>query len=155
MNEDFDRALGFLLTVEGGKVDDPVDPGGRTAYGITQAKFAAFCSKTGAPPTDVWNIEPGEVEAIYREIWDGEPGLLPWPLSLVHFDATVHHGPAEAADLLRGATWSDQPHDREAFAYLSLRREFMLRLIARKPELDKYRRGWMFRIDRLRAAAGL
>ena len=39
MTSDFSEALRLVLAQEGGRVDDPRDPGGRTNRGITQATY--------------------------------------------------------------------------------------------------------------------
>jgi len=58
-------ALTLILAHEGGKVDHPKDPGGRTAYGITQRTYDAWLSARGRPSVDVWKITQSEVRAIY------------------------------------------------------------------------------------------
>lgn len=63
----FDASLKQLLIWEGGKDDDPYDPGGRTAYGVIQREYNTRRTKQGLKPRDVWLIEPSEITAIYRE----------------------------------------------------------------------------------------
>lgn len=48
----FDRALPHVLIHEGGKVDHPKDPGGRTYKGITQRVFNAKRGKSNLPIRD-------------------------------------------------------------------------------------------------------
>ena len=56
----------FILTEEGGEVDDPRDPGGRTNKGITQATYDAWRRAHGQLRADVYTIIANEVEAIYH-----------------------------------------------------------------------------------------
>lgn len=96
---EFQRALKRILEFEGGKVDNPNDPGGRTAYGIIQRTYDGWRVAKGLAPQDVWTITQGEVEDIYcHRFWErGKANMMPWPLSLLHFDACVNHG-TEAKD---------------------------------------------------------
>jgi len=101
----FQKALAFVLKEEGGYVDDPLDPGGRTNHGITQATFARWLKANNLPVANVEAIHPEEVWAIYREdYWKpGRCEKLPGLLQLYHFDACVHHGILSAGRLLQRA----------------------------------------------------
>lgn len=67
----FDRALAHILIHEGGKVDHPKDPGGRTNKGIAQRVYTAWRSKQNLPTRDVYLIDDTEVAAIYRvQYWE-------------------------------------------------------------------------------------
>ena len=148
----FDDALKITLQFEGGKVDDPNDPGGRTAYGVTQRTFDEWRDGLGQPHADVWTILPDEVAAIYRKEYWGTAGCdnLDWPLSLFHFDAAVNHGLGRAGRWLLAASWADVPTQVEAFAYLTLRREHIL-----GGAQQRYMKGLLNRIDGLRKEAEL
>jgi len=94
MASDFDRALPRELVYEGGKVDNPRDPGGRTNEGITQATYDAWLRAQGRPSVDVYTIQPVEVSAIYRAYyWDIIRGdQLPSGLNFCVFDGAVNSG---------------------------------------------------------------
>ena len=59
----FDRALPHVLVHEGGKVDHPKDPGGRTNKGVTQRVYNAWRGKSHLPMRDVYLIDDLEVAA--------------------------------------------------------------------------------------------
>ncbi len=65
----FDEALAFILAEEGGRVDNPKDPGGRTDHGVTQRTFDAWQVAHKQPKRDVWTITEAEVTAIYRNAY--------------------------------------------------------------------------------------
>ena len=90
--------LPFTLRYEGGKVDDPRDPGGRTNKGVTQRTFTAWLAKSGKPSRDVCTITDPELQAIYRSsYWNAVKGDdLPDGADLVLFDYGVNSGPARA-----------------------------------------------------------
>ena len=67
MKENYDAALKATLRYEGGKVDDPRDPGGRTAYGVTQNTYNAWRAKHGLSQKDVFQIAESGVAAIYKQ----------------------------------------------------------------------------------------
>jgi lysozyme family protein len=90
----FAQALPALLAREGGFVDHPDDRGGPTNKGITQETYDGWRTGRGLPKRSVRHIEDDEVEAIYHErYWlPVKCEALPWPVSGLHFDATVNHG---------------------------------------------------------------
>lgn len=103
MKDNFARCLDEVLRHEGGKVHHPEDPGGRTAYGVTQATYDAWRKKHNRPTQDVFNIARSEIEAIYRvEYWDKVRGDdLPEGLDLAVFDYAVNSGVGRAAKHLQ------------------------------------------------------
>lgn len=99
----FDRALDFTLRWEGGKVDNPVDIGGRTNFGVTQKTFDAYRSKQGLDKQDVFDITLEQVREIYfNAYWlscQGENMVL--PLAVAHFDTAVLFGVKGAMQFLQ------------------------------------------------------
>lgn len=98
----FREALRFTLQFEGGKVNDPHDPGGRTNKGITQRTYDRWRLRQGQKAQSVYHITDEEVEAIYRrDYWTlaGCEGLA-LPLACVLFDSAVNYGPGAAKTFL-------------------------------------------------------
>ncbi len=94
--ENFQACLAFTLKYEGGRSNDPRDPGGRTMEGVTQHTYDAYHAKIGLGRRDVFLMSSRERDEIYRtEYWDrikGD-GLLPGE-DLAVFDFAVNSGPA-------------------------------------------------------------
>jgi lysozyme family protein len=101
----FAPALACVLVHEGGKDDDPVDPGGRTAYGVIQRRYTQYRKSKGLPSRDVWLITPDEREEIYKVYyWDVcRAADLPAGLDYCVFDACVNSGDGQAAKWLQRA----------------------------------------------------
>ena len=88
MTDLFTAAVKTLLEVEGGYVDHPSDPGGRTNWGISQRSY---------PALDIRTLTRGEAISIYRrDYWDRIPTDLPDAVRWFAFDASVNHGVARA-----------------------------------------------------------
>ena len=109
MQANFASSLALVLKSEGGRVDDPVDPGGRTNEGVTQATFNAWLTGLGRTPRDVFTITSDEVQAVYKaNYWDAIGGdTLPAGIDYAAFDFAVNSGVARAAITLQeivGAT---------------------------------------------------
>ena len=104
MQQNFAASLARVLRSEGGRVNDPQDPGGRTNQGITQGTFNAWLSSHGSQHRDVFTITPDEVSAIYKaRYWDAvDADNLPSGLDYALFDFAVNSGPAKAAMTLQG-----------------------------------------------------
>jgi lysozyme family protein len=105
VQDDFAKALPRILVYEGGKVDNPADPGGRTNQGVTQATFNAWLREQGQSSRDVYTITAAEVSTIYKtKYWDMVQGdKLPAGLDLCVFDAGVNSGNGQAGKWLQRA----------------------------------------------------
>ena len=105
MQANFQNALARILVYEGGKVDNPRDPGGRTNMGITQRTYNAWRNHHGMAVRDVYLIATDERDTIYKsEYWDPIHGdELPSGLDLAMFDAAVNSGCGSATMWLQGA----------------------------------------------------
>lgn len=101
----FQTVLPRILKHEGGKVDDPRDPGGRTNQGVTQGTFNRWLTSQGQKARDVFTMQNAERDAIYRSLyWDSVWGdQLPAGLDYVMIDGAVHSGPSQAIKWLQRA----------------------------------------------------
>lgn len=95
--------LDKILASEGGKVDDPQDPGGRTNKGVTQRVYSAWRQSIGLKPRDVYLMAQTECDAIYYEqYWTPICGnALPSGLDYAVVDYAVNSGIARAAMALQ------------------------------------------------------
>ena len=152
----------------GALVDDPDDPGGRTAYGITQATYNADRRDRGLPPRDVWLVEAQEVVDIYfQRYWGRLAKYLPTKLAMAVFDTSVLHGVPYATQRLQdvlklkvdgivgqsmmGAIeqlWG-QPVNGITQDFLQQRDDRYEELIDRNRRLAKFYAGWERRCDDL------
>jgi lysozyme family protein len=140
----FDRSMAFVLRWEGGKVDNPADPGGRTNQGVTQRVYSLWRMRLHISDRDVYEMTDDERDAIYREqYWKAAScDRLAWPLCLVQFDTAVNCGCSRALHWL-------QESNGDLVAYLVLRRAHYARLIENHPKLAIFRHGWERRMDAL------
>ena len=145
----FNDGLKLVLELEGGKADVPGDRGGRTAHGITQATYDEWREDRDLPSVDVWKITQTEVEAIYSERYWYATGCdkIPGRLAVAAFQAAVHSGPAKARGWLAAVRWAEALEECQVFAFLSLQRDFLMRLAQRDGQ-EKFRRGWENRISK-------
>jgi lysozyme family protein len=173
---DFERALDFVLEVEGGYTNDPVDRGGATNKGIFQRVYDRYRKAEGLRPADVRHILNIEVEEIYRDAYwlEGDCDRLPWPMSLVHFDACVNTGVTQAARFLQRSAGAEPdgrigPKTMEALRSLLtretplavaerlLRRREPLyrRLVQVDPSQKRFLQGWLNRVEKLKTTSGI
>jgi lysozyme family protein len=101
----FSRAIKPVLVHEGGKVDHPKDPGGRTNQGVIQRVYNAWRINQNLPIRDVYLMDNLERDAIYRtQYWDAIHGDdLPEGVSYVVLDGAVNSGPKQAIKWLQRA----------------------------------------------------
>lgn len=94
----FPSALAFTLKYEGGKSNDPHDPGGRTNQGITQRTYDAYCKRNMIAARDVYSMSSSVRDEIYKhEYWSKVTGdSLPSGVDLAVFDYAVNSGPERA-----------------------------------------------------------
>ena len=105
MSEKFEKCLEHVLHFEGGFVDHPEDPGGRTNMGITQKTFDAWRTSMDEPKDDVANITVEEVKEIYKDnYWDKIKGdQLPDAIAVLMMDTAVNSGVSRAGKTLQKA----------------------------------------------------
>jgi lysozyme family protein len=147
----FDRAFKLIIGHEGGYVDDPVDPGGETKWGISRRAY---------PGRDIKNMTLTTAKQIYRaDYWDKcRCAQMPWSLAVMIFDCAVNQGPGVAIKYLQdavGTTPDGQigPVTLQALAAAQgdgyvLSREVALDRIMRYTSTDnfgRYGRGWIRR----------
>lgn len=99
----FEASLPFILRWEGGYVDHPADPGGRTNNGVTQKVYDLWRARQGLVPRDVRLIEEAEAQSIYETDYWVPPrcDLLRQQLDLVQFDTAGRAIPARGRWLQR------------------------------------------------------
>ena len=168
----FEAALPFVLRWEGGFVDHPDDPGGRTNKGVTQKVYDAWRDRQGLPGRDVKGIEESEVRAIYEEGYWIPPrcDLLERQLDLVQFDTAVNMGVKRAVRFLQSAVGCPVdggfgPVTERAVAacdlgttivqYCDAREAFYRSLANNRPQLAVFLKGWLNRLNALRREIGL
>ncbi|WP_413191780.1 glycoside hydrolase family 108 protein [Pararobbsia alpina] len=97
----FDRAFAFVVGIEGDYSDHPLDRGGKTRFGITQAVARA---EGYAGPMS--SLPLGLAKTIYRRrYWDAlsldRVASISYPVALELFDTGVNMGPSIAATFLQ------------------------------------------------------
>ena len=165
----FDKALAFVLTLEGGYVNHPNDKGGATNKGITQRAYNSYRVTTGHAKQSVQLIEDQEVADIYKDnYWIAAkcPALQP-KTAFIHFDASVNHGVGRAARLLQDVVGvvvdgkigpqtikaANSLEDAEIVTrYLDTRHELYEDIIEADPSQGVFYNGWMNRLSKLSGA---
>jgi hypothetical protein len=131
MRENFEQSVALILDLEGGGqvVQDSLDPGGKTRWGISQRAY---------PALDIEGLTLGQAKEIYRQDYWVKAGCdeLPGPMDLCAFDCAVNMGVGKALELLRNhPSWE---------AYL-LRRLAYYKALGNR----RFFAGWVNRVLRL------
>lgn len=102
MKENFDKAFAKLVRHEGGYVDHPSDPGGRTNIGVTQRVWEEWIGHR-VDEKIMRGLTPEQVKPLYkRKYWDKICGDdLPAGVDYCVFDAAVNSGPGRAIKWLQ------------------------------------------------------
>jgi lysozyme family protein len=102
MIENFDACLAHLLKHEGGYVNHPSDPGGRTNLGITQEVWEDWVDRQ-VTEDEMRALTPEKVKPLYKDMyWDRIKGdKLPSGVDYCVFDAAVNGGVFRAAKWLQ------------------------------------------------------
>ncbi len=160
MSSSFELSIPVILRHEGGLVNDPVDPGGLTNFGISQRSY---------PFVDIKGLTIEKASAIYRrDYWDpircGE--IRDQALALKMFDLAVNCGTATAVRMMQqaadncGATIAVDGHIGPATiaainsldavkllaAYKLVGEAHYESLVDKNPRLLKFLKGWEKRV---------
>ena len=149
------RCINVILESEGGYTDDPQDPGGKTNFGLSQRSY---------PDIDIRELtKETAIEIYYKDYWI-PMNVQPIPideLTLHVFDHGINTGQKIAVRLLQRLVGvSDDGYIGEITLkgiddytgnivdeYIKRRKLFYVTLVQNKPELRKFLKGWLNRID--------
>lgn len=153
MKEDWEKAIEFVLRMEGGYTLDANDPGGETNFGI---------SKKAYPSLDIKNLTIEEAQQIYqRDYWlPCACDELPPPFAIAIFDMAVNMGVVKAKRLLqmaldvdvdgivgeRTVTAAKKASHRRVTKLLALRCAEYARLMVENNKLLAFSVNWSFRV---------
>ncbi len=168
----FEASLPFVLRWEGGFVDHPNDPGGRTNKGVTQKVYDAWRKRQGLPVRDVKRLDDTELHRIYESGYWIPPHCdrLARQLDLVYFDTAVNMGPGRAVRFLQKAAGCGVDGDFGSgtekavqacdlgnliAGYCATREAYYRELVRRNADLGVFLKGWLNRLNALRHEIGL
>lgn len=166
MKANYAAAMRIELVYEGGKDDDPVDPGGRTNQGVIQREYSAWRRTKGLPIRDVFLMEPAERDEIYRINYADKVQFdqLPPGIDLLLLAGGINSGPVQSIKWVQralGLTANGvlgtvtmqriQSADQDVLIDgIIARREAFLRALKTWPHFGK---GWTARCEGERRAA--
>ena len=93
-SEEFEKAVIHVLNFEGGYINNPLDKGGETKYGI---------SKRAYPTLDIKNLtKETATEIYYRDYWLASScDRMEYNVALIVFDMSVNHGVSRSIKILQ------------------------------------------------------
>ncbi len=102
MNGNFDTCFALVLAHEGGYVDHPKDPGGRTNLGVTQRVWEEWLGRP-VSEKEMRALTPTMVKPLYkRKYWDAcRADDLMVGVDYAVFDVSVNSGPGRAIKFLQ------------------------------------------------------
>ena len=153
MVKDFIDCVLLLFKDEGGYVNDPDDKGGETKFGI---------SKRSYPNENIAQLTSERARAIYKkDFWDkARCEELPEQIRYIHFDTAVNCGVKTAIKLLQraGGVSDDGLFGQQTLTassnvtikrYSEERVLYYNEIIKQNPRLEKFRKGWLARVERI------
>jgi lysozyme family protein len=104
MNTNWDACFSHLIKHEGGYVNHPSDPGGRTNLGITQAVWENWVDRP-VTEEEMKALTKDMVKPLYKDLyWERVKGdKLPSGVDYCVFDAAVNSGVRRASQWLQSA----------------------------------------------------
>jgi len=150
----FDKVVEHTLELEGGYVNDPLDRGGETKYGISKRQY---------PHIDIKNLSHKDaIDIYYQDYWLAYQcqKLKPHAAALL-FDAVVNHSPRDAIKKIQRACSAtpDGIIGRQTLSFankfnatqliesmLANRASFYAEICIRNPTQKKFLLGWQRRL---------
>jgi lysozyme family protein len=150
MKSNYNDCLTRLLKDEGGYTNNPSDSGGPTNFGITLGDYRKYINPQGAAK-DVRNMGVAQAKVIYKsKYWDAlDCDSLPSGVDYSCFDYGVNSGlgrPRKALQRfksLKGTELIDAINNERA--------AFLKALEASQPKDQVFDKGWMRRVEGVRA----
>lgn len=165
MKENWEKAFAAVLQHEGGYVNHPKDPGGRTNLGVTQRAWEEYVDRD-VTEAEMRALTPEIVKPFYKkQYWDKIRGDdLPSGVDYAAYDLAVNSGTGRAAKYLQKiagvpADGVIGPKSMEAIlscnpeetvdVLCDMRLEFLQNL----PTWDTFGKGWGRRVEEVKAKA--
>lgn len=158
----FDKAVDHIMSLEGGYVDHAVDKGGRTKYGITEARY---------PDEDIEGLTKDRAKMLYLEDFWLKYSIndLPDLYRLLIMDMYVNHSPRGVALIVQRSINSKAGRDvlsvdgifgektkralmsyrPELFRIMAFRVDYYHRIIKNDPSQKVFYVGWINRCLKL------
>jgi lysozyme family protein len=165
VKENWDASFEMVLKHEGGYVNDPRDPGGRTNLGVTQRAWEAWLVRT-VTESDMRALTPEKVKPFYKAMyWDKIKGdQLPAGADYAAYDLAVNSGVGRAAKYLQEiagvvADGAIGPKSIEAIKACNPKEladalcDMRLAFLKRLPTFDTFGKGWSRRVAEVKARA--
>lgn len=180
----FDKAIELVLRNEGGYVDHPSDPGGKTKWGVTLRFLQDYPDYdvdgdgtiTG---TDIKKMTMEDAKRIYKDLWWDKYGygrIEDQVIATKVFDFSINMGVKQAHKLLQRAlnrafhmslvedgvlgpitisvinNIDDDVEGKFVDVFSGVAWEFYQSLIAKRPSLSVFAKGWKHRAHAVTAA---
>lgn len=166
----FKDAVATVLKHEGGYVNNPLDKGGATNWGVTQKVYEAYKGRA-VTIDEMKNMPRIEAEAIYKaNYWDKLLGdkIKYYTVALTMFDQAVNRGVAAAAKQAQRVAGVPQDgvlgpaslaainaiHEPEFITkFLAESVAAYNAIVAKNPTQSVFIKGWLARVENLRKDA--
>lgn len=160
----FQRALNWILPIEGGFVDNPKDPGGRTNHGITQRTYDYYRKTHQSPLQDVKLIALVEVSAIYATMFwtPSYADHFDYMLAIVLFDTYVQFNPqtfwyfvhqacgeSTSSDVVKLLDLMYRNERQVASSIVNMRIAYRYQRVKQDPSQKQFLAGWINRDNKL------
>jgi lysozyme family protein len=165
VKDNFEQCLALVLRHEGGYVNNPKDPGGRTNLGVTQKVWEEW---VGHPVDEaaMRALTPQDVAPLYKKnYWDKIKGDdLPAGVDYACFDLAVNSGVGRAAKILQQAVGANPdgaigPASLDAVEKANPRDvatevcDLRLKFLQSLPTFATFGRGWSRRVSEVEETA--
>ena len=171
-SQQFLNAVGWIFLAEGGYVDNPLDAGGATIFGVS-LRYLKAKGKAGdingdgvVDNLDIRNLTKASASKLYYyDFWmPCQCYELPYPIALCLFDMAVNSGPKKAAMLLQSTVNAkmdgivgpktiravvSRNADDLVSAYLANRAEFYHHIVRANSSQAVFLGGWFSRLFHL------
>jgi lysozyme family protein len=165
VKENWDDSFAAVLKHEGGYVNNPRDPGGRTNLGVTQRAWEAYLNRD-VTETEMRALTPDIVKPFYKAMyWDKIKGdQLPAGVDYATYDLAVNSGTRRAAKYLQeiAGVFADGiigPKSIDAIEALDPKQtvevlcDMRLNFLKRLTTFDTFGKGWSARVAEVKAKA--
>jgi lysozyme family protein len=165
MQSNWKQSFKLMLASEGGYVNHPSDPGGRTNLGVTQATWENWIGRQ-SDESEMRSLTSDKVEPMYRKkFWDAVRGdELPTGIDYLMFDFAVNAGAGRAIKTLQTSIGVAADGAFGPVTMAAVKSFEPVKLIERFSQakedfyrslntFDVFGKGWLNRVEKVKAEA--